>query len=130
MAADMVETMESLGFERFAVAGHDRGGRVGYRMALDHPGRVRGLAVLDVIPALAAWERADARLALAFGPWSLLAQPAPLPERIVLMCMPSVRSTAPARHSTESTTPPRAAGQRMACPVLVVLTEGPVKRTP
>src|SRR3954463_13948424 len=83
MAQDMVTVMERLGFRRFAVAGHDRGGRVAYRMALDHPDRVNRLAVLDIGPTETVWERADARFALAFWPWSLLAQPEPLPERII-----------------------------------------------
>src|ERR687887_1023468 len=83
MARDMVAVMERLGFARFAVAGHDRGGRVAYRMALDHPDRIERLAVLDIVPTETAWERADARFALAFWPWSLLAQPEPLPERIL-----------------------------------------------
>src|SRR3954471_7943303 len=83
MAQDMVTVMERLGFPRFAVAGHDRGGRVAYRMALDHPDRVNRLAVLDIVPTETVWERADARFALAFWPWSLLAQPEPLPECIL-----------------------------------------------
>jgi haloacetate dehalogenase len=83
MARDLVAVMERLGFSRFSVAGHDRGGRVAYRMALDHPSRVDRLAVLDVLPTETVWERADARLALGFWPWSLLAQPEPLPERIL-----------------------------------------------
>ena len=83
MAADMVRVMERLGFPRFSVAGHDRGGRVAYRMALDHPDRIDRLAVLDVLPTETVWERADARFALGFWPWSLLAQPEPLPERIL-----------------------------------------------
>ena len=83
MARDMVVVIERLGFPRFSVAGHDRGGRVAYRLALDHPDRVDRLAVLDVVPTATAWDRADARLALGFWPWSLLAQPEPLPERIL-----------------------------------------------
>lgn len=83
MARDMVEVMDALGFERFCIAGHDRGGRVAYRTALDHPERVERLAVLDVLPIDITWERANARLALEFWPWSLLAQPEPLPERLV-----------------------------------------------
>ena len=83
MARDMVTVMERLGFPRFSVAGHDRGGRVAYRMALDHPARVDRLAVLDVVPTETVWDRADARFALGFWPWSLLAQPEPLPERIL-----------------------------------------------
>jgi len=83
MAQDMVTVMERLGFPRFSVAGHDRGGRVAYRMALDHPDRVERLAVLDILPTETAWDLADARFALAYWPWSLLAQPEPLPERIL-----------------------------------------------
>jgi haloacetate dehalogenase len=83
MAHDVRSVMAELGFDRFAVAGHDRGGRVAYRLALDHPDVVDALAVLDVIPILDAWERADDRLALAFWPWSLLAQDEPLPERLL-----------------------------------------------
>ena len=83
MAQDMVHVMEQLGFARFSVAGHDRGGRVAYRIALDHPDRVDRLAVLDVLPTEMVWERADARFALAFWPWSLLAQLEPLPERLL-----------------------------------------------
>jgi haloacetate dehalogenase len=83
MGRDMLAVMQQLGFARFHVAGHDRGGRVAYRMALDHPDRIERVAVLDVLPTQTVWERADARLALAFWPWSLLAQPEPLPERIL-----------------------------------------------
>ena len=83
MARDMVVVMEQLGFPRFSVAGHDRGGRVAYRLALDHPSRVERLAVLDILPTGTVWERADARFALAYWPWSLLAQPAPFPERLI-----------------------------------------------
>jgi haloacetate dehalogenase len=83
LAADMVQAMDRLGCERFAVAGHDRGGRVAYRLALDHRDRVSRAAVLDVVPTDIAWQHADARFALAFWPWSLLAQPEPLPERML-----------------------------------------------
>jgi haloacetate dehalogenase len=84
MARDMVAVMERLGFARFSVAGHDRGGRVAYRLALDHPERVQRVALLDIIPTGEAFARADARFALGFWPWSLLAQPEPLPERLIL----------------------------------------------
>ena len=83
MAASLVDAMQVLGFERYAVVGHDRGARVAYRMALDAPDRILCLAALDAIPTLVAWERADARFAQSFWPWSLLAQPAPLPERLL-----------------------------------------------
>src|SRR5919108_2539414 len=64
MAGDMVALMERFGFERFSVVGHDRGGRVAYRLALDHSERVDRLAVLDVIPTGEALDRADIRFAL------------------------------------------------------------------
>jgi haloacetate dehalogenase len=83
MAHDMISLMETLGFPRFSVAGHDRGGRVAYRMALDHPDRVTKTALLDVIPTSEAWDRADAEFTLGFWPWSLLAQAEPLPECIL-----------------------------------------------
>jgi haloacetate dehalogenase len=84
MALDMVRMMEAQGFPRFSVAGHDRGARVAYRMALDHSDRIERLALLDIIPTSEAFRRADVRFALAFWPWSLLAQPEPLPERLIL----------------------------------------------
>ena len=68
--------MAALGHDRFAVAGHDRGGRVAYRMALDHPDRVRAAAVLDVVPTGEVWARADAAIALG-----LLALGVPRPAR-------------------------------------------------
>jgi haloacetate dehalogenase len=84
MALDMVRMMEVQGFHRFCLAGHDRGARVAYRMALEHTERVERLAVLDIIPTGEAFRRADFRFALAFWPWSLLAQPEPLPERLIM----------------------------------------------
>jgi haloacetate dehalogenase len=83
MALDMVRLMAALGFARFRIAGHDRGARVAYRLALDHPGAVEQVALLDIVPTSEAFDRADARLALDYWPWSLLAQPAPLPERLI-----------------------------------------------
>ena len=84
MAATLVLAMAELGFERFAVVGHDRGARVAYRAALDHPDTVTAVAVLDIVPTVDAWDHADARFALSFWPFSLLAQPAPLPETLIL----------------------------------------------
>ena len=83
LAADLVAAMGALGFEAFAVAGHDRGARVGYRMALDNPDVVTRLAVLDIVPTGEVWRRADATLALGYWHWAFLAQPAPLPERLI-----------------------------------------------
>jgi haloacetate dehalogenase len=83
MARDQVEAMGALGFDSFAVAGHDRGGRVAYRMALDHPDRVQRLAVLDIVPTGEVWRRADQAFARGYWHWAFLAQPAPLPERLI-----------------------------------------------
>ena len=69
MAQDMVAVMDKLGFRRFAIAGHDRGGRVAYRAALDHPERVDKLAVLDVLPIDAVWDRANAEMAVISAIW-------------------------------------------------------------
>ncbi len=83
MALDLVEVMASLGYERFAVAGHDRGARVTYRMALDHADRVSQLATLDIVPTLSTWKAMDWRGAIGSFHWELLAQPAPIPERMI-----------------------------------------------
>jgi haloacetate dehalogenase len=83
MAADLVALMKDLGHERFAVAGHDRGGRVAHRLALDHPAAVSRLAVLDIAPTLAMYEATDLRFARAYYHWFHLIQPEPLPERMI-----------------------------------------------
>ena len=83
MARDQVAVMHQLGFEQFAVAGHDRGGRCAYRLALDHPERVRRLAVLDIVPTSEAFRRTDMAFALTYWHWFFLAQPADLPERLI-----------------------------------------------
>ena len=83
MAAVMVEAMEALGYVRFRLAGHDRGGRVGYRLALDHPGRLEQLAVLDIITTWDMWHRFDARLAMRAWHWTFLALPEPFPETLI-----------------------------------------------
>ncbi len=84
MARDLVAAMIELGHRTFALAGHDRGGRVAYRMALDHPEAVVRLVVLDIVPTAEVWSRADDRLALFYWHWPFLAQPAPLPEEMIL----------------------------------------------
>ena len=83
MAAELVELMARLGFARFAVAGHDRGGRVAYRMALDHPDTVERLAVLNIVPTVDQFERMAADAALEYWPWFFMAQPPPFAERVV-----------------------------------------------
>jgi haloacetate dehalogenase len=82
-AAELVELMGELGFERFAVVGHDRGGRVAYRMALDHPDSVERLAVLNIVPTVDQFERMAEGAALEYWPWFFLAQPAPFAERVI-----------------------------------------------
>ncbi len=83
MALDQLAVMNHLGFERFFVCGHDRGGRTAYRMALDHPERVLRLAVLDIVPTWEAFSRADMAFGLGYWHWFFLAQPYDLPERLI-----------------------------------------------
>jgi haloacetate dehalogenase len=83
VAQTMIEVMEKLGHARFALAGHDRGARVSYRLALDHPGRLSRLAVLDILPTLDYWAKMDRAFALRVYHWAFLAQPAPLPEKLI-----------------------------------------------
>ncbi|GLI23228.1 haloacetate dehalogenase [Xanthobacter flavus] len=83
MAAAMVEVMESLGFAHFSVMGHDRGARAAYRLGLDHPGRLDRLVVLDIVPTYLMWHRMDRARALQVYHWAMLAQPKPLPEKLV-----------------------------------------------
>jgi haloacetate dehalogenase len=83
MAGELVELMAACGHERFAVVGHDRGARVAYRLALDHPERVTRVAVLNVVPTVVQFERMAAGPSLGYWPWFLLAQPAPFPERML-----------------------------------------------
>jgi haloacetate dehalogenase len=83
MARDQVAVMQKLGFEQFFVAGHDRGARCAYRMALDHPQRARKLAVLDILPTGEHFRRANAAFALSWWHWFFLAQPYDLPERLI-----------------------------------------------
>ena len=83
MAQDVVQLMQSLGHGQFFLCGHDRGGRVSHRLALDHPQRVRKLAVLDIAPTLDMYGRTDMDFARAYYHWFHLIQPAPLPERMI-----------------------------------------------
>ena len=83
MAGELVRLMAALGHERFAVVGHDRGARVAYRLALDHPERVTRVALLNIVPTIDQFERMGAGPSLGYWPWFLLAQPAPFPERMI-----------------------------------------------
>lgn len=83
MAADQVEVMRRLGYDRFRVAGHDRGARVAHRAALDHPGAIEQLAVLDIVPTATMYSTANRDFATSYYHWFFLIQPAPLPERLI-----------------------------------------------
>ncbi|MEO0911577.1 MAG: alpha/beta hydrolase [Pseudomonadota bacterium] len=83
MADIMVKIMGQLGHEAFHLAGHDRGGRVAYRLTLDHPERVKTLTLLDIATTLDTWEAMDWQAAISAYHWPFLAQPAPLPERMI-----------------------------------------------
>jgi haloacetate dehalogenase len=83
MAQDQVEVMTSLGYETFSVVGHDRGGRVAHRMALDHPDRVQRLAALDIAPTYTMYMTADKQFATVYFHWFFLIQPDDLPERLI-----------------------------------------------
>ena len=151
-ARDHIAVMRSLGFERFAVCGHDRGAYCSYRLALDQPERIERLAVLDIVPAGEAWRRANRRFMLGWWHWAFLAQPAPLPERLIgqnpdayyfrgnralfhpdalaeyLRCVHDPETIhamcedyrANATYDYELDEADRAAGRRIACPVLVL----------
>ena len=83
MARDMVAVMEHFGHRRFRLAGHDRGGRVAHRLALDFPDRVEGLATLDIIPTIEHFERTNMDFALSYYHWFWFAQPHPFPEVLI-----------------------------------------------
>jgi haloacetate dehalogenase len=83
MARDQIATMKALGYERFAVAGHDRGGRVGYRLALDHPDAVSKLCLLDIITTSDVWRNMNAETSQRMWHWPFLATPEPLPEHTI-----------------------------------------------
>ena len=116
MAQDMVEVMRALGHYRFHVVGHDRGGRVGHRLARDHGARVRSLTVLDISPTLKMYESTDMAFARAYYHWFFLIQPAPLPEKMLASMGPRYilgrigRSKGGLRHF-----PPRVQREYMRC---------------
>lgn len=83
MALDQVEVMRSLGFERFRLAGHDRGGRVAHRLALDHPQRVERVAVLDIVPTRTMYLKTNRTFAKGYYHWFFLIQAAPYPETLI-----------------------------------------------
>jgi haloacetate dehalogenase len=83
MAQDQVEVMRALGFERFAVVGHDRGARVAHRMTLDYVERVERMAVLDIVPTHYVFSHVTKELATLYYHWFFLTQPGGLPEKLI-----------------------------------------------
>lgn len=83
MAKDVVAVMQHFGFDRFMVGSHDRGARVAHRLALDHPERVEKLAVLDIVPTIEHFERANMEFAMGYYHWFWFAQPHPIPESVI-----------------------------------------------
>ena len=88
MGADVVRVMQKLGHVRFRVVGHDRGARVGYRLALDQPGRVEKLALLDILPTMEVWRNIKAGVTPA-AHWAFLSQPEPAPENEIARIGPN-----------------------------------------
>jgi haloacetate dehalogenase len=83
MAQDLVALMGTLGFSRFSILAHDRGARVAHRLAMDHPGAVQRLTLLDIAPTLAMYRQTTEAFARAYWHWFFLIQPAPMPERLI-----------------------------------------------
>jgi len=83
MASDMVNVMKGLGFDNYSVVGHDRGGRVAHRMAMDFPDAITDLTVLDIVPTYTLFDQTDKAFAIGYYHWFFLAQPAPLPEKMI-----------------------------------------------
>ncbi len=83
MALDCVAVMDALGHKKFSVLSHDRGARVGYRLALDHAARLDKLVTLDIVPTSDAWDSMDHKGAMSKFHWSILAQPSPFPEKFI-----------------------------------------------
>lgn len=83
MAQDMAEVMTTLGHEHFLVCGHDRGGRVAHRLAIDHGARIKRLAVLDIAPTREMYRNTTDAFARAYAHWFYLIEPAPFPERMI-----------------------------------------------
>lgn len=83
MARDIIALMDGLGLSQAMVLGHDRGARVSYRLALDHPQRVSRLGIIEIAPTVDYWDAWGREMAMAAYHWTFLAQPAPLPERMI-----------------------------------------------
>ncbi|TWB23705.1 haloacetate dehalogenase [Nitrospirillum amazonense] len=116
MALDLVLLMRALGHGRFAVAGHDRGGRVAHRMALDHADAVSRLALLDVAPTATMYARTNQEFATRYFWWFFLIQPAPLPERLIAADPEFfLRSHIDRQNKTADATEPAAFAEYLRC---------------
>jgi haloacetate dehalogenase len=102
MGDDCLAVMRALGHQRFIVAGHDRGARVAYRLALDHPEAVQALIPIDILPTAEVWRRVNAQSAIGAYHWAFLAQPKPLPETLI-----SASPVYYVEHTLKSWTKPR-----------------------
>ncbi len=116
MAQDQVEVMQQLGHEQFYVVGHDRGARVGHRMAVDHPERVKKLAVLDIAPTYEMYTTTDMEFATAYYHWFFLIQPFDFPERLIGADPAYYIRTKLARWSADPTVfPPEVVAEYIRC---------------
>jgi haloacetate dehalogenase len=102
MAQDIIDLLNHLNIDTFRLVGHDRGARVSHRLALDHPTRVSHLAMLDIIPTIEHFERAEMRFAMGYYHWFFLAQPHPFPEELINLNPQSWLHSQSGRHSTDN----------------------------
>ena len=114
MARDMVELMAHLGHTRFLVGSHDRGARVAHRLRIDHPERVEKLALLDIVPTIEHFERADMAFGLGYYHWFWFAQPHPFPENLINAGQRLVHGAHLARAASRIL-PPDALADYLAC---------------
>lgn len=116
MAADQVAVMRELGFSRFLLCGHDRGGRVAHRLVMDHPEAVDKLMLLDIAPTLAMYEKTDRTFATAYFHWFFLIQPSPLPETLIEASPEAyVSRTMGGRHASLDAFDPAAIAEYQRC---------------
>lgn len=116
MAADQIAVMRELGFERFFLCGHDRGGRVAHRLVMDYPTAVEKLMLLDIAPTLAMYEQTDRTFATAYFHWFFLIQPAPLPETLIEASPADyITRTMGGRHASLDTFDPAAIAEYQRC---------------
>lgn len=119
MATDQLTLMQELGWERFAVVGHDRGARVAHRMALDAPDRIAAVGVLDIMPTHHMFTNVDRAMATGYFHWFFLTQPHGLPERLIRAAPEAwLNSRFAERHRGDAPFDPRALDEYARCFVL------------